>query len=465
MTSSAIPMDAPPAPEAMPPNQDEKNSNTNPPASPTKSSSSSSMAFSMDLNEAKSFLYQQSNDAKEGFKSSWKGLKYFIQHQRTEKDEPYRLVIDLRQILLLWIGIFALTHLVHTTQPQPLSTSSQQEPQYPIDLNVLSTPPPPLPQCTRPIPPPPSFASHTTYRDARASASAAPQCLEFGTTFDEIVDRVNQAFILAPPKGSGSSLTTFSRVCADGHKFPAFNEANMIDEIFMHPTFPSVIVQHIFQPGMITHMMNTLPQDALIILIYREESKRKASGVKHIAETRLCGNQVRTPSGFGDLEKAVGLKYEGEQCVIENELQFIERVVERRFDEVAGEMNHIMSCPFHEALKNHFPNVVMVNYKQIDDVQVALSKKFCPHKYAAGKIPVEEQNVSGQKTTHPQIRLRETGERVSIVDWVEDKRPFMDFALHWDEEQDDFTSCQSDTRLYENTMMTCKDKAVRLSGL
>ena len=229
---------------------------------------------------------------------------------------------------------------------------------------------------------------------------------------------------------------------------------------------PKLLSNIFFNPGMITHMMNTLPQDAsLVVLIYREESKRKASGVKHIAETRLCGNQVRTPSGFGVLEKAVGLTYEGEQCIIENELQFIERVVGERFDEVAGEMNHIMSCPFHEALKNNFPNVVLVNYKQIDDLQVALAKKFCPHKVQEGHVPVQQQNVSGEKMTHPKIKLHETGELVSIIDWVEAKRPFMDFAMHWDEEQDDFTSCQSDTRLYENAMMNCEDKAVRLSGL
>ena len=364
-------------------------------------------------------------------------------HYDPSKPQTYRIIVDLRKVLLLCLGIFFLINIYGSKNQYP-----SLQPKQTIIVD----------QCT----PRPPFASNTYHDVHRSSISSPPPCLEFGSTFDAIVDSSNQVFILAPPKGSGSTLTHFSRVCQEG-KFPNFRIDNMVDQIFMNATIPSIIVQHIFSPPVITHMMNTLPQDALIILVYREESKRKASGVKHIAQTRLCGNQTRTPQHFDLLISEVELYHEEDKCIIGNEEAFIQRVVQKRFDEVGGEMNHIMSCPFHEGLNKNFPNVVLVDYKHIDDVQVALGKKYCPDQM--GEIPVEEQNVSKEKTSSAHIKIQQTGEIVPITDWVEEKRPFMDWALHWDGKQDEYVSCQSDTRFYENTLLTCKDKALRLSGL
>jgi len=281
-----------------------------------------------------------------------------------------------------------------------------------------------------------------------------------------------------PPKGGGLSLEGFTNMCFPPKNL-GFAESIFTplteDHRFMHAEIPELLTGHVDRIDVLTHIMNSIPKDALVILMYREESSRKTSAAKFVATERLCGDLREPfpglgPTGLPEYDNHplvypndVGVYHENGKCIIGDEHAFIQKVMVERYIEVGSEMNHLMSCPFHEALKNNFPNFVLVNYKQADGVQMALAKRFCPQIMPVLPLHV---NVSGEKgdKEEPHIKVKETGKVIELSEWAESKRMFFDWALHWENGQDDYVSCQADTRFYENTLLTCKDEAIRLSG-
>ena len=155
----------------------------------------------------------------------------------------------------------------------------------------------------------------------------------------------------------------------------------------------------------------------------------------------------------------IGMYLEGGKCIIGDEKAFTDKVIQERYGEVDGETNNILSCDFHEAVKNNFPNLVMVNYKEADKVQEVLAKRFCPD--VLGSLPIHSDDSTNTKAY---MKIEETGNVVPIEEWAESKRMFFDWALHWDDEQADYTSCMSETRTLEGWMSSCGSEAIRVSG-
>lgn len=273
-------------------------------------------------------------------------------------------------------------------------------------------------------------------------------CLNIDRDVDHLVANANQIFIAIPPKAAGSSLKTFSQKCSK-MKYPD-NFINMGNQVhdFLTGSFelPKIIASHLYSPDPLVHLIETATRNTLIFFIYREETERKMSAIKHVLQADyFCGK------GIG---QQIPLLRNETTCIVQDEEALIDNVIEKGFAEIGTTTNVMLDCRVQQAIEDHGPNMIMINYKQVDRLQHILGKNFCPELLG---VQVHA-NVAENKSIDVLVQLKNSQRIVTIDDWLHEKKEFFDWAL-----KSSVSSCQSKTNAMQNHLLACKDQTSLLS--
>lgn len=283
-------------------------------------------------------------------------------------------------------------------------------------------------------------------------------CLSFDEDVDRRIAEAKQVFITMPAKAAGSSLKKFADKCTNFHYLDNFiiSPPHILAFLSKSRDLPSIIVSHIPDHKALVRLAETSPRDVLTIFVYREESERKVSAIKHVVESCFCHDSCWPRVNITDY--GVSVQKNETACVIYNERRLIHNVIKKNKWEIGFDTNNILSCPLHEAIDDNAPNMIMTNYKQADRLQKVLAKHHCPD--LMSEVPTRI-NFSKDKTVNAFVHTEDDGD-VPLTEWVESKRVFFDWAL---QEQSDDKTCKSRTRQLENNMFSCDDEAISLGGV
>ena len=281
-------------------------------------------------------------------------------------------------------------------------------------------------------------------------------CLSFDNDIDALVSKASHIFVVMPDKAAGMTLKSFMGQCEKNHKdgllrYDAIFKENALSHSMEMPT---LIADHVEREKHLLHTIEHSPSSALIIYIYREESDREASAIQHVAQSRLCAEDNHDAKPV----PAVPLHYEEDgSCIIDDEDQFIESVIKARFWEIGYGVYDTLTCKTYEAIENEGPNMIMINYKQADNLLKIISKHRCP----SLEDELFRSNVGSSKKMEAMMKLR-SGQTVTMKDWVKSKKGQFGFFQPF---HDDYNpQCKAKTRKIEKDMLKCQDEAIRLGG-
>ena len=191
-------------------------------------------------------------------------------------------------------------------------------------------------------------------------------------------------------------------------------------------------------------------RETLMIHIHREETNRIVSAVKQVLD-KVCTKspKIWTPSlrqGFN----GVNVIKNGTECILE-EGPVVDVIASRTAEIRYG--SDILNCKSYKALQENGPQLVVINYKQVDKLQALLAKHHCPQL----ELPVHE-NMAEEKSTNVFLKLQ-TGGVVNIKDWLREKGPSLEVALNLRQG----ASCQAKTFHMEDELFGCPDEALQVT--
>jgi len=274
------------------------------------------------------------------------------------------------------------------------------------------------------------------------------KCLTFNETFDDLVASSNNVFITMPAKAAGSTMKDFARECAGSFGLDnVLNKPETFEDVFMNkgakPT-PSIIASHIYHDTAFINLVKNIPHQSLVLYIFRDETDRLISAIKHVVVTWGC---LRHAQFFTDAQ------IDGSRCVV-NEGEVI-GVMKKKMIEIGIGTNEIMTCGFYDAIKKNFPQMVFVRYKQADRIQKVLAKYHCPDLL---DNPIHD-NVDGKKGMEAFLKLDKTGEEMPLNDWLEVNRDMLEFMFQLDATQ----TCKAKTLSMEDDLLGCEDEMLQMT--
>jgi len=276
-----------------------------------------------------------------------------------------------------------------------------------------------------------------------------PHCLTFEDDMDRRVAEASNVVVVMPPKASGSSMIAFMNHCYPDNGFEDFT--NLQRYMSSSLDLPKVLSRHTSSDTDLIRLLKNVPDDFLVVFVYREESDRKVSAVKMIAQSRFCDGM-----GKHFLKEPTMTKNET-HCVIEDEEQLLQSTVGKGFYEVGPDVNSILSCNTYDAIEITNPNLMMMNFRQVDQLQPILAKYHCPK--LLKRLPLHT-NIASNKRDWVYVRTRENGAEVKLEEWAKSKKQFLDWAYNTDEKVQKF--CRAKTRKLQNEMNRCNDQLIDL---
>lgn len=288
-----------------------------------------------------------------------------------------------------------------------------------------------------------------------------PKCLSSDGDLEEIVSSSSQIYIIMPQKASGTSMLTFVKRCTTISKeFIGDNPKDNPEFLTHQLNLPRIVATHIkkdWGEELVHDLIQQTTKDSLVVYIYREETDRLISAIRHVVENRLCtppNNRWSTPTAFID---AATISEDGKKCVVD-ESRLIQAITEG-VNEMGGSVYKSLTCNNYDALEENSPNFVFMDFRKIDQLQTILAKHVCPD--LMSKVPIHA-NESGNRELTGYIRM-DTGDEnneVSIAEWAEAKRSLLEWTLKLKKN----VSCQGKTRRLENTLSACDDGALQVSS-
>ena len=288
-----------------------------------------------------------------------------------------------------------------------------------------------------------------------SSTAASVQCLDLNLNqgMDSLVGRARQIFVTMPAKGGGSSMKNFTRRCNNETKIRKFGFIEHDDQtelLVESMQVKSIITSHVEKDATLIRLAKYPSQKTLMIHIYREEGERVISGVKMISY-HMC---KRNTEDF-NYDKTVISKNKT-HCILD-EGSMVDWIA-KGHREVGGGTTAILTCKLYDALQENAPQLVFLNYKQIDKLQTLLAKHHCPE--LLDELPIKV-NVANEKER--KIFLYDGNENKDVVrieDWLEAKGPLMEWALNLRSE----ASCQAKTVHMEDELFGCPDEALKVTS-
>mmetsp|Transcript_65045 Transcript_65045/g.96079 ORF Transcript_65045/g.96079 Transcript_65045/m.96079 type:complete len:376 (+) Transcript_65045:32-1159(+) len=293
----------------------------------------------------------------------------------------------------------------------------------------------------------------------KGSRAASVQCMDLNLNqgMDSLVARARQVFITMSPKGGGSSMNTFTRRCNNITKVRQFGFIGNDDQkelLAGSMQVESIISSHVGKDTGLIRLAMYPSQKTLMIHIHREEGERVISAVKMISD-HMC--KIKYPKGDRHqrvYNKTVITKNET-HCILDTETMV--DLIAKGHREVGAGAPKLLTCKLYDALQENAPQLVFLNYKQIDKLQTLLAKHHCPE--LLDELPIKI-NVADDK--EQKIFLYDGNHEkgaVRIEEWLDAKGPVLEWALNLRSE----ASCQAKTIHMEDELFGCPDEALKVT--
>ncbi|KAL7553838.1 hypothetical protein ACHAWF_017161 [Thalassiosira exigua] len=275
------------------------------------------------------------------------------------------------------------------------------------------------------------------------------QCSSKASDVGELISGTEQVIILLPAKVAGTSLKDFSKACNE-RSYGELGD-NFINSGFEHVVtnsfrMPPVIASHINRVENLLYMIENAPRNTLLIYVHREETKRLSSAVSEVV-TNWC----RRGNGYPDilLEPPKGFFYkeESRNCYV-SENKLIDVAIKEKVLEIGLGATELLPCETFEAIKANAPNLLFMDYKNANQLQQLLGKKYCPN---LANEPVKS-NVASEKDWQAFVRLGHGAKTVTLGSWLEAKRSTLEWALGLHRG----ATCRAKARIMEDQLFGCE---------
>ena len=283
------------------------------------------------------------------------------------------------------------------------------------------------------------------------------KCLSFHDTLKEKIEAASQIFIVSPCKAGSTSMVQFTSQC--------LNVPILFYEISGKDNFPTlsrsfdqlspIITDRIYYDKPLMRLIKGSTDSSLIIYSHRQENDRLMASIRQVA-WHQCYNKKFENTTMYNVHR-----HKNHYCVIEEE--GLIRMIEREQGEIGSKTQKIWKCDTFDAIKDFQPNVVVMNYKQVNNLQSALASKYCPDMIE--KIPIHARNQGNFKAKmYVKMKsLTKDGRNITrtLDDWMERKKDLIEWSM--DSYED--ASCRGKMRQIENSLFNCEDGLMELSSI
>lgn len=292
-------------------------------------------------------------------------------------------------------------------------------------------------------------------------------CMSLGSNgdMDLLLAKMSQVFIVMPPKASGSAIKEFTRKCTNRTlRDNLLNYEQSMNSVFDHG-WPSIVASHLYSDKPLIRLSKYPTRSTLIIYVHREEHLRVISGIKQMA-SNVCTGMVW---GFKDQYGGRGKTFEKFKIVTNDTHCILDKGavldgIKNRKQENGIGIAEVLTCGTYEAIQDNAPQLLFVNYKQIDKLQVLLAKHHCPELIES--LPIHS-NVQENKLTKILLRSivpnndadsnNET--TIPLDDWLNEKSS----TLEWSLNLRDKVTCQAKTVWIETQLFACPDEVFKVT--
>mmetsp|Transcript_2234 Transcript_2234/g.2699 ORF Transcript_2234/g.2699 Transcript_2234/m.2699 type:complete len:235 (+) Transcript_2234:1-705(+) len=203
---------------------------------------------------------------------------------------------------------------------------------------------------------------------------------------------------------------------------------------------------HTEHGGLLPNLIENIPRDALIVYSYREETERLLSAIYHVLEINCRGKDNITPS-----------MNNGTHCIYD-EQYVVNNVIGPKIFEIGRGAPEIMTCEFYEAIERNFPRMLLMNYKQMDNLQEVIAQHHCPDEAPISvNVAVARKEKRGSLTL---LRLEKDGGLVEVNEWLQNKRSMLEWRLNL---KGRGSQCQGKTRRMEDELLACDDELLQIT--
>ena len=236
-----------------------------------------------------------------------------------------------------------------------------------------------------------------------------------------------------------------------------FNRENAVQEfISTNYEIPTIMSSHlgrkIYNP--LEQLIKTATDDSLIIYIHRHETDRILSGIKQVGE-KVCTGQ------WQDLEKYkryVTTNDENGNCVIEEQALF--DMIREGAQEIGNGVHRALTCNAFDAIEANKPNLVILNYKQVDELQKVLAKYHCPDVLKSGVLPVHINEASSKDKIYVKLKNNNgdnENRKERLDEWVQVKKYVIEWAFGTKKD----VGCQRKVKDTEKKLMSCDNEILQ----
>ena len=227
----------------------------------------------------------------------------------------------------------------------------------------------------------------------------------------------------------------------------------LIDSINVQP----LISSHLYKEADFLYLLKSAyPRDTLIIHTHREEGTRLPSAIKNLANNHICGDSPYQQSQRNKMLH-LDVRKNDTHCILDEEA-FLQVIADKDV-EIGMSTHRLLTCQTFQAMEENAPQLVILNYKQIDKLNELLAKRYCPE--MLDELPMN----SNAATDNPmKVLLRRNGtdvnrDTVDIDEWLRGKGS----ALEWTLKLREKASCQRKTLRMEDELFGCRDEALRVT--
>ena len=327
------------------------------------------------------------------------------------------------------------------------------------------------------------------------------------------INNLPHVFIFMAAKAGGTSLKEFADDCyretVGGDAFakakrPRDNFMNQPSELMSYLLqslqVPKIVASHLLGPTPLLDTVRHASRKSIFIYVYREETDRLLSAIRHVVTTRLCNSDgysyrkafqrpIHSRKAVFGLELSTAQDGAGRKTCTFDEEPFVREVIVKAAQEVGFSVPSQLNCDVWGELQETGPDrFFFVHYSAVDHVQAALAAKYCPavtpkrenvrktgNSGEAGEHATSPLlSTASQKTSANQdyysVRLpnsQQSGNHnlIELNEWLDAKKGALEFSLRMSGNRTSGTgpgSCKRRTRILEDAMDTCDSGMVQL---
>jgi len=279
----------------------------------------------------------------------------------------------------------------------------------------------------------------------------------------DLIEALPQVFLLPTAKAAGSSLHAFRKKCAPQTSTldQPFQQKDMqkMKEDFLLSNFqvPTLLSGHVQAKDLIDTIA-TVPKNTLLIYSHREESGRLASALKYVIKIRIINPIEKGLSGHM-VEWSEQYQTDTQFKLEKNETHYFipERIVvtllKQQMIEIAYSDSKQLTCDVYKKVYNYSPNLVIMNYKQVSEIQILLASKHCPE--ISEQLPL----ATNQELSTQVVVKSDGGQTEHLLqDWIGAKIN----VLQWSLDLQVRNECQGDTIKMEEALLSCPTEFIQI---